>query len=108
MGSTVAITLAADGTTSGQLFIPGGAEDRSDVDVDLVGTWALSGATVTLNQTGDTFIRDSEFAAARNRLTGEGSFSGTLSARLGAHAAWYRPVDRRSVAARDGTTTESS
>ncbi len=78
LGSTVAITLAADGTTSGRLFIPGGAEDGSDVDVDLVGTWALSGATVTFNQTGDTFIRDSEFTAARNRLTGEGTFSGTV------------------------------
>lgn len=77
MGSTVTITLASDGTTSGRLFVPGGAEDGSDLDVDLVGTWALMGSTVTFNQTTDTFIRDAEFTAGRNRLSGEGTFSGT-------------------------------
>ncbi len=43
LGSTVAITLAADGTTSGRLFVPGGEDDGSDLDVDLAGTWTLSG-----------------------------------------------------------------
>jgi hypothetical protein len=75
LGSTVDITLAIDGTT---LFVPGGAEDGSDLDVDLVGTWTLSGSTVTFNQTGDTFIRDVQFTAGRNRLSGEGTFSGTI------------------------------
>jgi hypothetical protein len=77
-GSTVAITLAVDGTTSGRLFVPGGAEDGSDLDVDLDGTWTLSGATVTFNQTGDTFIRNIAFVAGPNRLSGEGTFSGAL------------------------------
>jgi hypothetical protein len=78
LGSTVDITLAADGTTSGRLFVPGGAEDGSDLDVDLVGTWTLSGSTVTFNQAGDTFIRDVPFTAGPNRLSGEGTFSGTI------------------------------
>lgn len=78
LGSTVDITLAADGTTSGRLFVPGGAEDGSDLDVDLVGTWTLAGSTVTFNQTGDTFIRDVQFTAGRNRLSGEGTFNGTI------------------------------
>jgi hypothetical protein len=77
LGSTVAITLAPDGTTSGRLFVPGGAEDGSDLDLDLVGTWTLTGNSVTFNQAADSFIRDVEFTADRNRLTGEGTFTGT-------------------------------
>ena len=42
-GSTVAITLATNGTTTGRLFVPGGADDGSDLDGDLAGTWTLSG-----------------------------------------------------------------
>ena len=76
LGSTVAIALALDGTTSGRLFVPGGADDGSDLDVDLNGTWTLSGSTVTFNQAGDTFIRDVEFTAKPNQLNGEGVFSG--------------------------------
>ena len=76
LGSTVAITLAPDGTTSGRLFVPGGADDGSDLDVDLSGTWTLSGSTVTFNQAGDSFIRDVEFTAKPNQLNGEGVFSG--------------------------------
>ena len=77
-GSTVAITLAADGTTSGRLFVPGGDDDGSDLDVDLAGTWTLSGSTVTFSQTGDSFIREVEFTAGPNQLNGEGEFSGAL------------------------------
>ena len=75
-GATVDATLAPDGTTSGRLFVPGGAEDGSDLDEDLTGTWTLTGETVTFDQTADTFIRDAEFIAGRNTLTGEGTFSG--------------------------------
>jgi hypothetical protein len=78
LGSTVAITLAVGGTTSGRLFVPGGADDGSDLDVDLAGTWALSGSTVTFQQAGDTFIRDVEFTAGPNELNGEGMFSGAI------------------------------
>jgi hypothetical protein len=77
VGSTVTITLAADGTTSGRLFVPGGAEDGSDLDVDLVGAWTLTGSTVTFNQTADTFIRDAQFTAGRNSLSSEATLSGS-------------------------------
>jgi hypothetical protein len=74
LGSEVVVTLAADGTTTGRLFVPGGDEGGGDLDADLTGTWALSGSTVTFNQTADTFIRDAGFTADRNRLTGESTF----------------------------------
>ncbi len=73
--------LAADGTTTGRLFVPGGAEGGGDLDADLTGTWTLDGSTVTFSQTADTFIRDATFTASRNRLTGEGVFQG-LAIRL--------------------------
>jgi len=77
LGSTVATTLAADGTTSGRLFVPGGDEDGSDLDVNLAGTWTLSGDTVTFTTVGDTFLTDVEFTAGRGRLSGEETFNGT-------------------------------
>jgi hypothetical protein len=80
-GSHVTLNLATDGTTTGQLFIPGGGEDGEDFDADLTGTWTLNGSTVTFDQAADTFFRDVEFAADRDRLTGEGDF-GDESIRL--------------------------
>lgn len=76
LGSSVAVTLAPGGTTTGRLFVPGGAEGGGDLDADLTGTWTLEGSTVTFNQTADTFIRDAQFTASRDRLTGEGTFDG--------------------------------
>jgi len=76
LGSSVSVTLAADGTTTGQLFVPDGAEGGGDLDADLTGTWTLEGSTVTFNQTADTFIRDAQFTASRDELTGEGTFDG--------------------------------
>ena len=78
LGSTVNVVLAANGTTTGRLFVPGGEEGGGDLDVDLAGTWALAGTTVTFNQTADTFIRDVEFTVAPNQLSAEGTFNGDV------------------------------
>ena len=75
------LNLATDGTTTGQLFVPGGDEDGGDLDADLTGTWTLSGSTVTFDQAADTFFPDVEFTAEQDRLTGEGDF-GDESIRL--------------------------
>jgi hypothetical protein len=76
LGATLTLSLDADGTTTGQLFVPNGAEDGSDLDADLAGTWSLTGSTVTFDQAADTFIPDVEFTAERDRLTGQDTFSG--------------------------------
>jgi hypothetical protein len=75
LGSSVTVTLAPNGTTTGRLFVPGGNEDGSDLDEDLTGTWSLSGSTVTFSQTAATVIRDAEFTATGGLLTGEGTFN---------------------------------
>ena len=74
LGAEVTVDLAADGTTTGQLFVPGAGEDGEDVEADLTGTWTLDSSTVTFSQDADTFIRDVEFIASEDRLTGEGTF----------------------------------
>jgi hypothetical protein len=73
-GAEVTVDLAADGTTTGHLFIPGGDEDGGDLEADLSGSWTLTDSTVTFSQDADTFIRDVEFTASENRLTTEGAF----------------------------------
>lgn len=74
LGAVVDVTLAANGTTSGTLFVPGGGEGGEDFESDLTGTWALDGSTVTFAQTGDNLLPDVEFTASRDRLTGEATF----------------------------------
>jgi hypothetical protein len=74
LGAQVDVTLSTDGATTGHLFAPGGGENGEDLEADLTGTWTLTGSTVTFDQEGDTFIRDVEFTATRDQLTGEGTF----------------------------------
>ena len=76
LGADVTAVLAPDGTTTGHLSVPGGGEGGEDIEADLTGTWTLSGTTVTFTQTSDTFIRDAEFTAGENTLTGEYSNEG--------------------------------
>ena len=81
-GAQFTITLASDGTTTGNLFIPGGAEDGSDLDASLAGTWTFNASSnsVTFDQDADTFVRDMTFTAVRAgggvQLEGEETFSG--------------------------------
>src|SRR5206468_7494310 len=72
-GASFTLTLAADGTTTARLFVPGGAEGVGDFDA----TWTLTGKTIEFAQTADTFVRDMPFTAERNRLRGTATFSGT-------------------------------
>lgn len=66
-GGHLRITLHADGTTTGEYFIPagvspapgrqppdGGEEDRR---VDLAGTWTLEGEVVTFDHPTDTYLK---------------------------------------------------
>ncbi len=74
LGAELTLTLAADGTVTGRLFVPDGAEDGGDLDVALSGTWSLSGATVRFTMPEDTFVRDVAFTAGRDRLTADETF----------------------------------
>lgn len=81
-GAEFTITLSSDGTTTGNLFVPGGAEGGGDLDASLAGTWTFdaNSKTVEFDQDADTFVRDMTFAVVREggtiRLEGEESFGG--------------------------------
>ena len=70
-GATLDISLTVNGTTTGHLFIPGGAAGGGDFDADLTGTWSLVHNAVFFNQPADTFMRDMTFFAHRGRLEGD-------------------------------------
>jgi len=63
-GSSIEITLSGDGSTSGRIFVPGGAEDGGDFDESLDGTWSFQApSAVTFDLTADVFLRDVTFTA---------------------------------------------
>lgn len=64
-GATLTLTLGDDGTTTGRLFVPGGAEDGGDLDAPLDGTWSFDADEdqVTFDHPADTFVRDMTFSA---------------------------------------------
>ena len=78
LGATVTATLDADGSTSGELHVPGGAPGGGNLDESLEGTWSLSGTTVTFSPSSSTVLTDVDFAAGPNTLTGEGTYLGDV------------------------------
>jgi hypothetical protein len=78
LGASVTATLEADGTTTGQLQIPGAGQNGETLQEDLAGTWTLNGTTVTFSPSASTLISDVDFAVGSNTLTGEGTFEGSL------------------------------
>jgi hypothetical protein len=70
-GAKLTMSLKQDGTTTGELFLPGVDEDGGDVREDLAGQWTLRADTVRFSQSADTFLRDVPFVVRRGRLTAE-------------------------------------
>lgn len=73
-GSSIHLVLSADGTTSGRAIVPAGDVVPEALDEDLVGTWLLSGSTVTFSHEADSFIGNVPFTVDGNELVGNGSF----------------------------------
>jgi predicted small lipoprotein YifL len=84
LGASITLTLNADKTTAGRLYVPPADDSAPAVDEDLAGTWDIVGTTVTLDHEANTFLRRMEFVADGMRLTGQlldpdNSFSVVLS-----------------------------
>ena len=80
-GSTLSLSLATNGTTSGHLHVAASGSNPA-FDADMAGTWAQSGTTVTFSQSADTFVRNMPFTLALDpangwTLVGDQIFSGT-------------------------------
>jgi hypothetical protein len=80
-GASISLQLLTDGTTTGRVFAPGGAEDGGDFDEDLAGTWTIAGGVVRFSHDADTFLRDMDFAFDDGTLLGEETF-GSVTIRL--------------------------
>ena len=76
-GATLTLQLAANGTTTGRLFLPGGGDGGGDLDESLAGTWTLAGSSVDLTEAADTFLRDIVLTASEGQLIGELTSAGT-------------------------------
>jgi len=82
-GSTLTITLAANGTTTGHLHVAASGSNPV-FDADMAGTWtATENHIVTFTQAADTFVRNMDFTWSTDIqgisiLTGDKAFSGTL------------------------------
>jgi hypothetical protein len=75
-GASISLRLNTDGTTEGELFVPGADEDGSDFEANLTGTWQLAGGAVTLEHDADTFLRDMPLTVIGGRLEGDETFDG--------------------------------
>ena len=64
-GSTLSLTLANDGSTSGHLHLAASSGNPA-FDADMAGTWSESNNKVTISQTADTFVRDLTFNVVPN------------------------------------------
>ena len=76
-GASLDIALAADGTTTGRLLVPGVREGGGDFDASMAGKWTLKGDTVRFDQTADAFVRDMPFLVRDGDLVGTSDFDGT-------------------------------
>lgn len=77
-GGTLTMTLASDGTVTGDFTLPAAAPG-GPFNADLAGTYGVSGEGVTFTQAADTFIRDATWTWDDGVLSGEWS-QGTGSA----------------------------
>lgn len=80
-GSTLTLTLAANGTTTGHLHVAASGSNPA-LDADMAGTWSASGTVIDITQAADTFVRDMLFTWGTNiqgmaTLTGDQVFNGT-------------------------------
>lgn len=66
-GAALELVLVPAGDVSGRLWVP---NNTQFFGANMIGTWALHGNTVHFIQDADTFVRDIDWIARRNRLYG--------------------------------------
>jgi len=66
-GATMEILLTPLSDVIGQLIVPGDT-------ASMLGTWEVSGNTVHFTQDADTFVRDMDWIADKDRLSGDETF----------------------------------
>lgn len=84
-GSTLTITLNANGSTSGHMHLVSSG-NTPGVEADMAGTWSQVGSVVRFSQNADTFVRDMQFGVVANgakwALEGDQVFSGSTRVQI--------------------------
>jgi len=71
-GGHLDLALAADGTTTGEFFIPAGvAPEPREQRVSMEGTWTQDRDIVTFDMPGDTYVRFVDWTVSGRQLTSE-------------------------------------
>ncbi len=73
-GGSIAVTLHANGTTTGQLFVPASVTGGAALTVDLAGTFALIGNRVRFDLNTASFVENVDFDIVGTTLRGNGTF----------------------------------
>jgi len=77
LGGSLTLTLGTDGSLAGLMHIPAAA--GGPLDADMVGTYTLSGSSLTFDQSADTFVRDATWTWESHVLTGAWSGASTTA-----------------------------
>jgi hypothetical protein len=80
-GAQVELELRRDGTTAGHVVVPEADDGQEDFEADLTGTWTISGNTIQLSHSADTFLRDMPLTVRAGALEGDETF-GDVRVRL--------------------------
>jgi hypothetical protein len=69
VGSTLTLTLHANGLTSGNLHLAATAS-RPVFDADMSGSWTQNGSTISISQSIDTFVQHTSFEMSPDPISG--------------------------------------
>ena len=69
VGSTLQLTLHANGLTSGHLHIAA-TGSRPAFDADMSGSWTQTGSTISISQSIDTFVQHTSFEMSPDPVSG--------------------------------------
>jgi len=77
-GGSLNLTLKADNTTTGRLFIPDtlGLTEGGDFEADLQGAFTITGTEITFQHQADTFVRDLTWTFDNGKLNASQIFGG--------------------------------
>ena len=73
-GATLELIMLPFGDVVGALNVPPIPPDTATFYASLNGTWALTGNKVRFTQDGDSFVRDMDWIADKDRLSGDQTF----------------------------------
>jgi hypothetical protein len=76
-GVTLTLTLAADGATTGVLFVPARVAG-ADATIAMDGSWTMTDSTLHFQQSAESFVAHVPFRVGRDLLTSDTVYHGAV------------------------------